>query len=307
MSTNINEPSHVYLLDEGLELWLIVVQYSRTMNHDLLKLCDNLLPLIEQSSNNLRTCLAITQTYIFLCPDVFLPQYGKDIIKTCHYLLTDLRTEGVIVIYRLFLTVLRIAPKYSIELLRPYLVEVFKKYYEHEGFIQINQIYLQMIARILILDQVTFSMILSEMGIPDAMDKIVTSWLVDMPAVARNNEKKLLALALTSLMTVSSDIIFENFSTIMANISATLNDITNEDEQSGAKVDSLILTDDNEAEIGMMMFGYGFIDTENMQNETPHYDRCRAVCLQDPTHVIVLKDYLQNQLITLKGTIGGSE
>lgn len=60
---------------------------------------------------------------------------------------------------------------------------------------------------------------------------------------------------------------------------------------------SLILTDDNEGEIGMMMFGYGFIDTENMQNETPHYDRCRVVCLQDPTHVIVLKDYLQNQVI----------
>lgn len=304
MSTNINEPSHVYLLDEGLELWLIVVQYSRTMNHDLLKLCDNLLPLIEQSSNNLRTCLAITQTYIFLCPDVFLPRYGKDIIKTCHYLLTDLRTEGVIVIYRLFLTVLRIAPKYSIELLRPYLVEVFKKYYEHEGFLQINQIYLQMIARILILDQVTFSMILNELGIADAMEKIVTAWLADMPAVARSNEKKLLALALTSLMTVSSDIIFENFSTIMNNICETLNDITNEDEQTGVKVDSLILTDDNEEEIGMMMFGYGFIDTENMQNETPHYDRCRAVCLQDPTHVIVLKDYLQSQLITLKATIG---
>lgn len=304
MSTNINEPSHVYLLDEGLELWLIVVQYSRTMNHDLLKLCDNLLPLIEQSSNNLRTCLAITQTYIFLCPDVFLPRYGKDIIKTCHYLLTDLRTEGVIVIYRLFLTVLRIAPKYSIELLRPYLVEVFKKYYEHEGFLQINQIYLQMIARILILDQVTFSMILNELGIADAMEKIVTAWLADMPAVARSNEKKLLALALTSLMTVSSDIIFENFSTIMNNVCETLNDITNEDEQTGVKVDSLILTDDNEEEIGMMMFGYGFIDTENMQNETPHYDRCRAVCLQDPTHVIVLKDYLQSQLITLKATIG---
>lgn len=94
-----------------------------------------------------------------------------------------------------------------------------------------------MIARVLILDQVTFSMILNELGISDAMEKIVTSWLVDMPAVARNNEKKLLALALTSLMTVSSDIIFENFSAIMANISATLNDITNEDEQTGTKVE----------------------------------------------------------------------
>lgn len=304
MSTNINEPSHVYLLDEGLELWLIVVQYSRTMNQDLLKLCDNLLPLIEQSSTNLRTCLAITQTYIFLCPDVFLPRYGKDILKTCHYLLTDLRTEGVIVIYRLFLTILRIAPKYSIELLRPYLVEVFKKYYEHEGFLQINQIYLQMIARILLLDQVTFSMILTELDIDDAMEKIITSWLTDMHAVARSNEKKLLALALTSLITVTSDIIYDNFSGIITNITETLNDITNLDEYTGMKVDSLILTDDNEAEIGMMMFGYGFIDTENMQNETPHYDRCRAVCLQDPTHVIVLKDYLQTQLITLKTNIG---
>lgn len=63
---------------------------------------------------------------------------------------------------------------------------------------------------------------------------------------------------------------------------------------------SLILTDENEEEIGMMMFGYGFIDTENMQNETPHYDRCRTVCLQDPTHVIVLKDYLQSQVGSMK-------
>ncbi|XP_055641896.1 importin-11 isoform X2 [Toxorhynchites rutilus septentrionalis] len=304
MSTNINEPSHVYLLDEGLELWLIVVQYSKAMNNDLLKLCDNLLPLIEQSSNNLRTCLAITETYSFLCPEVFLPSYGKDIIKTCHYLLSDLRAEGVIVIYRLFLTILRVARKYSIELLRPYLVEVFRKYYEHEGFLQINQIYLQMIARVLILDQVTFSMILTEMGIPDALEKILTTWLNDMPIVGRSHEKKLLALALTSLITVSNDIIFDNFSSIMTNISETLNDITNEDEQSGAKVEFLILADDNEDEIGMIMHGYGFIDTENLQNETPHYDRCRKVCLQDPIHVIVLKDYLQSQLIALKSSIG---
>lgn len=172
-----------------------------------------------------------------------------------------------------------------------------------------------MIARVLILDQVTFSMILTEMGIPDALEKILTTWLNEMPVVARSHEKKLLALALTSLITVSNDIIFDNFSSIMTNVSETLNDITNEDEQSGAKVEYvassliestfvmlfflnrfLILADDNEDEIGMIMHGYGFIDTENLQNETPHYDRCKKVCLQDPIHVIVLKDYLQSQV-----------
>lgn len=48
MSTNINDPSTVYLLDEGLELWLVVVQYSHGPNEALLKLCDNLLPIIGE-------------------------------------------------------------------------------------------------------------------------------------------------------------------------------------------------------------------------------------------------------------------
>lgn len=48
MSTNINDPSTVYLLDEGLELWLVVVQYAPAPNEALLKLCDNLLPIIGE-------------------------------------------------------------------------------------------------------------------------------------------------------------------------------------------------------------------------------------------------------------------
>lgn len=46
MSTNVNDPSTVYLLDEGLELWLIVIQYTPAPNEALLKLCDNLVPII---------------------------------------------------------------------------------------------------------------------------------------------------------------------------------------------------------------------------------------------------------------------
>lgn len=46
LSTNINDPSTVYLLDEGLELWLVVVQYSPQPNDSLFKLCDNIIPII---------------------------------------------------------------------------------------------------------------------------------------------------------------------------------------------------------------------------------------------------------------------
>lgn len=48
MSTNVNDPSTVYLLEEGLELWLVVIQYTPSPNEALLKLSDNLLPIIGE-------------------------------------------------------------------------------------------------------------------------------------------------------------------------------------------------------------------------------------------------------------------
>jgi hypothetical protein len=48
MSTNVNDPGTVYLLDEGLELWLVVIQFAHAPNDALLKLCDNLIPIIGE-------------------------------------------------------------------------------------------------------------------------------------------------------------------------------------------------------------------------------------------------------------------
>lgn len=51
ISTNINDPLTVYLMDEGLELWLVVVQYSPQVNDALLALCDNILPIMGEFFN----------------------------------------------------------------------------------------------------------------------------------------------------------------------------------------------------------------------------------------------------------------
>uniref|UniRef100_A0A2M4BC08 Putative nuclear transport receptor kap120 importin beta superfamily n=1 Tax=Anopheles marajoara TaxID=58244 RepID=A0A2M4BC08_9DIPT len=304
MSTNVNEPSHVYLQEEGLELWVAVVHYSQTMTPELLSLCENLIPLIQQSSSNMHMCLAIVQAYVFLNAEAFLPRYGSEIVKVCQYLLTDLRAEGVVLINRFFLTLLQAAPKYAIELLRPYLLDVFRHYYQQTDFPQVLQVYLQILSRVLINDQVTFSNVLGEMGVQDALERILTRWLEGMHLVTRLDEKKLLALGLCSLLGVSNEVIYENFAGIVTNITETLNDITNEDEQTGAKADSLVLSDENQDDICVTLLGYGFVDPDVVHDETPHYGRCRSICMRDPTHVIVLKDYLQNQLVLMKNTIG---
>lgn len=49
MSTNKEEPSHIYFLEDALELWLVVVQNSTTLTPELLQLSSNLLPIIGKT------------------------------------------------------------------------------------------------------------------------------------------------------------------------------------------------------------------------------------------------------------------
>lgn len=46
LSTNVNDPCHVYLMEDGLDLWLAVLENSFTVTPELFSLCDNILPII---------------------------------------------------------------------------------------------------------------------------------------------------------------------------------------------------------------------------------------------------------------------
>lgn len=149
MSTNKDEPSHIYFMEDALELWLVVIQNSTALTPELLELSRNLLPIIgegsasatyayetililsnrflpEYTSENIRTCFSIMQAYILLNAQIYLQQYGKDIVKTCMYLLSDLRSEGIVMIMRLFESILRSSSHLGVELLRPVLPDVFR-------------------------------------------------------------------------------------------------------------------------------------------------------------------------------------
>jgi hypothetical protein len=48
IATNVNEPAHVYLIEEGLELWLLTIQNSPELNDELMALAENLIPIIGE-------------------------------------------------------------------------------------------------------------------------------------------------------------------------------------------------------------------------------------------------------------------
>jgi hypothetical protein len=246
---------------------------------------------------NLKTCLFIIQAYILLCPEFYLQTYGKNLMQHCQYLMRDIRTEGIVVICKLFITMLKVMPAASIELMHSVMIDIIRNLLDDSDYLSIKQIYLQVMTRYFIANQMALSQILQETGVENSFQKLFSIWLNTMPNITQNEDKKLLALGLCSLLTIPNDTILENFSTIIINVYETLCDIMTQDSPEGEEVDSLILTDATDME-GMCDFDEGY------EYKTPHYDRYKQMCLKDPVHSIVLKEYLQNQLAALKTAVG---
>lgn len=242
---------------------------------------------------NLKTCLFIMQAYILLCPELYLQKYGNNMMQTCQYLLKDIRTEGIVIICKLFITMLKVQPEYAVELLHPAMIDILRNLLGDADYLSIKQIYLQVVTRYFLANQQALSRILEEVQVENALQKLLRIWFETMPGTTQNEDKKLLAIGLCSLLTVSNDLVMENFSVVIINVYETLCDIMKSlscNFADGEEVDSLILSDSDALETN------GMYDIEDYEYKTPHYDRLRVICLRDPVHVLVLKDYLQSQV-----------
>lgn len=106
-----------------------------------------------------------------------------------------------------------------------------------------------------------------------------------MPLVTQKEKRKLLALALSSLLTVQSQVVMAQFPIILRNIVEALNDIVDTDELS-RQIDSLVLAADQ----------FSSADDSDSGLETENEKRKKQLADTDPVYNISLKDYLQSQV-----------
>uniref|UniRef100_A0A8C6JXT3 Importin-11 n=1 Tax=Melopsittacus undulatus TaxID=13146 RepID=A0A8C6JXT3_MELUD len=94
LSTDVTQPPHVYLLEDGLELWLVTLENSPCLTPELLRIFQNMPALLELSSENLKNCFKIINAYIFLSSSEFLQMYASVLCQSFCSLLKDITTEG---------------------------------------------------------------------------------------------------------------------------------------------------------------------------------------------------------------------
>ena len=110
--------------------------------------------------------------------------------------------------------------------------------------------------------------------------QVLDVWCDKMPCVTAPERRKLLALALASLLTTESPVVLQRVYIVFLNIVETLNDVTKTDDV-GATVDSLM------AGVGDVV-----LDTDDIDYETEHDSRKRQIAMQVEHHSVFFLHHL---------------
>ncbi|XP_053909728.1 importin-11 isoform X2 [Cuculus canorus] len=206
LSTDVSQPPHVYLLEDGLELWLVTLENSPCLTPELLRIFQNMSALLELSSENLQNCFKIINAYIFLSSSGFLQMYATDLCRSFCELLKDITTEGQVQVLKVVENVLKVNPVLGPQMFQPLLPSVFRGIIGGERYPVVMSTYLGIMGRVLLQNASFFSLLLSQMAcefgqeLDQTLGNMIEMWVDRMDNITQPERRKLSALALLSLL-----------------------------------------------------------------------------------------------------------
>uniref|UniRef100_A0AAR2KRY1 Importin-11 n=1 Tax=Pygocentrus nattereri TaxID=42514 RepID=A0AAR2KRY1_PYGNA len=206
LSTDVSQPPHVYLLEDGLELWLVTLENSPALTPELLRIFQNMSALFELSSENVRTCFQIVNAYTYLSATEFLQNYGEGLCRSFCELLKDITNEGQVQVLKVVEIALKVRPLLAPHLFQPILPSVFRGIIDGERYPVVMSVYLGVIGRVLLQNSSFFTALLSQMALEfnQEMDQLlgnmIEMWVDRMDNITQPERRKLSSLALLSLL-----------------------------------------------------------------------------------------------------------
>ncbi|XP_010635523.1 importin-11 isoform X2 [Fukomys damarensis] len=299
LSTDVSQPPHVYLLEDGLELWLVTLENSPCITPELLRVFQNMSPLLELSSENLRTCFKIINGYIFLSSTEFLQTYAIGLCQSFCELLKEITTEGQVQVLKVVENALKVNPVLGPQMFQPILPYVFRGIIEGERYPVVMSTYLGVMGRVLLQNASFFSSLLNEMArkFNQEMDRLlgnmIEMWVDRLDNITQPERRKLSALALLSLLPSDNSVIQDKFCGII-NISVEgLHDVMTEDPETGTYKDCMLMSHLEEPKI-----------TEDEEPPTEQDKRKKMLALKDPVHTVSLQQFIYEKLKAQQEVLG---
>uniref|UniRef100_A0A8D0CQ41 Importin-11 n=1 Tax=Sander lucioperca TaxID=283035 RepID=A0A8D0CQ41_SANLU len=248
LSTDVSQPPHVYLLEDGLELWLVTLENSPAITPELLRIFQNMSALLELSSENLRTCFQIVNAYLYLSATDFLQNYAESLCRAFCNLLKDITNEGQVQVLKVVEIALKVSPILGAHMFQPLLPHVFRGIVDGERYPVVMSTYLGIMGRILLQNSSFFSSLLTQMAsecsqkMDQLLGSVIEMWVDRMDNITQPERRKLSSLALLSLLPSDNSVIQDKFCGII-NISVeALHDVMTEDSETGTFKDCMLMS-----------------------------------------------------------------
>ncbi|XP_066195700.1 importin-11 [Sylvia atricapilla] len=299
LSTDVSQPPHVYLLEDGLELWLVTLENSPCLTPELLRIFQNMSALLELSSENLKNCFKIINAYIFLSSSEFLQMYAADLCRSFCELLKDITTEGQVQVLKVVENVLKVNPVLGPQMFQPLLPSVFRGIIDGERYPVVMSTYLGIMGRVLLQNARFFSLLLSQMAcelgqeLDQILGNMIEMWVDRMDNITQPERRKLSALALLSLLPSLNSVIQDKFCGIITISVEGLHDVMTEDSETGTYKDCMVM--------------FNFEESSATEDEEPHTEqdkRKKMLALKDPVHTVSLQQFIYEKLKAQQELLG---
>ncbi|KAK9767575.1 hypothetical protein K7432_002546 [Basidiobolus ranarum] len=297
-STDLSHPAHVYLLDDGLDLWHIAVQNSTQCSQELYSIFPNVINLLEYGSESLRKVLKIVESYLLLAPDMILQNFSTSLMDAFTRLLGDLKPEACRVVTHVIETMIQLNrmslcgdAMISSGLLWKLMTAILEN--KEYAYVLVN--YLCTFARVALFDPELFVKFVKMAGErcnppqPDLLGVFLDHWIDKFDNMGHPKQRKLNALALITLAAFDIPEVNQRFPQLVG----IWTDVLTEVKESGDG-DSSIYWEEN-------------TEYEDDVEGNPESNRRRELLQHDPVYSTNLIQYTQMKLKESENAHGGPQ
>ncbi|KAI9669273.1 MAG: hypothetical protein M1829_005151 [Trizodia sp. TS-e1964] len=313
----------VYLLEDGLQLWqTILIHTPSPPSAEILGLAPLIFPVLEAGIENLRSALAIAESYILLAPAEMLDTNMRNaLFGTFSTLIGTLKADANGLICRLIEISIRAAENLAGEpgtevigkamlesnVLSKIIVALRdcwdcrqstgpnRKYSSIDGIVESD--YLNVLARLVLASprvfMAVFEVLSSSRGenIDGLMDWLLNEWFNHFDNILMADKKKLHCLALTRFTETGHKWLLPHLQDLLSLWTTVIIEVREDDDDKGG---------DN-----LVFFNEGELKTQN--SEAPEEERRRHITFSDPVHTINTSQFVHHQINILMAGCGGQE
>ncbi|KAG0002348.1 hypothetical protein BGZ65_002719 [Modicella reniformis] len=298
LSVDPSQEAHIYLMEDGFELWLATLKTARQCTDELISLVPAAVALLADGLDHLRTMLKILQSYLMLDAARTFQFACAALVNAVASLLGDgLRPEaGVSIMQFMDITALTCPLPSTGELyissglLNKVLSVIMAK---RETNVVLTQ-YLGFFARLAVEDSGYVLNVINssgqQFGQPGLLGMFTELWMEKFDNVSHPKHRKLHAMGLTAMMRTSYPVVLEHLPRLVG----IWGDVLNEVNENGTG-DSLVYWRETQD------------DEDDTSEETAEVIRRRELLRRDPVHTTNLAHYIKASIAECERLHGGAE